>query len=499
MNARRICTVSALAFGLAACSPSPPDDPPASPSSGATAEASAGSPAPDMAADISRLQAEGPLPTARAASALEFWLHYKLMQATGMQEALGGEERAVATLKALSVAYERSSQAMQAAIPKMVPANFDGTGMDAGVQGVGYGLLGGAMVGGMLNGNLTQSQIEQAIKEGPVRFDGQDGSAELNIAQDGLDTTLEQNVHEGGVAGQVRTKIHLDACPDPEGKLVVTIETQSNMSAGGHSGSVKVQFTYHRWLDEDARLINDGSGSEEYIHVQMSGTGARGNPLSVDMTRISRRGSDTYTGDISETGHSFFRPEESRHTQALLEGTVKSMRLIAEVMLNGALTGGKAPWENGRCVELKLRTSPEKRTGAEPDTQYTVFAEPRAKADGLPAGGTVRATLNGPTRLSPDGKVRADAQFDYRNPGKKDEKATISFEARSRRGVARGTLDFDTRRQGYRIVASDAGACSEPITVCDASKPFTHTVCGGQVVWTHTPTSDRGGGFRFHY
>ena len=53
--------------------------------------------------------------------------------------------------------------------------------------------------------------------------------------------------------------------------------------------------------------------------------------------------------------------------------------------------------------------------------------------------------------------------------------------------------------EGYRIVATGDGACSEPITVCDVTKPFTNKVCGGKVTWTHIPTSDRGGDFIFHF
>jgi hypothetical protein len=499
MHARPLLIASAIAFLVGACSPAPEGG------QGASTDASVATPVEPAASsrairqeDIDHLNAEGPLPNARAASALEFWLHYKLMKATGMEDALGGEEQAIAAMAAVSLAFERSSLAAQAELPRMVPM-FDGTGMDAGVLGVGYGLVGGAMAGGVLNGSLTPDQVAQAIKDGPIKLDGKDGSAELGITQDGLDTTMEQNVNANGVTGKVRTKIHLDSCPDPQGKLVVTIETESNMQAGGASGSVKAKFTYQRWLDDDAHLVDGDDGSAEDIHVNISGTGARGKPLSVDLTQSSPRGAATATAHVSETGHSFFRPDESKHTQKLLDDTVKSMRLIAEMMLQGAFTGGKAPWESGRCVDLQVRSTPEKRKGAQPDTRYTVFAEPRAKKDGMPTGGTVRATLNGPTSLSPQDKVRADAQFDYMNPGQKDQQASITFEARSRRGVGRATLDFDTKKSGYRIVASGDGACSEPITVCDVSKPFTNTVCGGQVTWTHNPTSDRGGEFTFHW
>lgn len=501
VHPRRFLLASAISLCLAACSPAPEgQEAPDGASAAAPSDPTADPPASSLAvaqADMDRVNAEGVLPTARAASALEFWLHYKLMKATGMEEALGGEDQAIAAMKAVSLAFERSSLAMQAQVPKMVPASFNGTGMDAGVMGVGHGMVGGAMASGMLNGTLTPEQVAQAVKDGPIKFEGQDGSAEMGINQDSLDTTVEQTVNQDGITGKVRTKIHLDSCPDPQGKLVVVIETESHMQAGGSSGSVKAKFTYHRWLDDDAHLVTGNDGSEEDIHVTISGTGAHGNPLSVDLMRNRARGSADYGGTVSESGHSIFRPGESQHTQKLLEDTIRSMRLIAEMMLQGAFTGGKAPWESGRCVDLQVRSDPAKRKGARPNTAYTLFAEPRAKKDGAPTGGTVRATLTGPHSLNPHDKVRADARYDYQNPQEKEQSASIEFEARSRRGVGRATLEFDTKKKGYRIVATSDGTCSEPITVCDVSKPFTNRICGGKVTWTHKPTSDRGGDFSF--
>lgn len=502
MNARRLCTASAMALYLVACSPSPQGTPdaPVGASAGASAEPAAESPSVRMQADLERLKAEGPLPSARAASVLEFWLHHRLMKATGMEQALGGEAQALAAMQAVSLAFERSSLAAQTEVPRMVPM-FNGNGMDAGVMGMGYGLLGGAIVGGMLNGGLSQSQVDQAVQHGPIKFEDHDGSAEMNIAQDGMDTTLEQTVNENGVTGKVKTKIHIDACPNAEGMLTVTIESESHMSAGGASGHVKAKFTYHRWLDDDARLIDMGEGGyEEDVQIEMGGTGANGNNLSVNLSRGQARGAAMQTGSISESGHSLFRPEESQHTEQLFEGTIRTMRMMAESMLSGALTGGKQPWETGRCVDLQVRSDPVKRKGARPNTAYTLFAEPRAKKDGMPTGGTVIATLSGPHSLNPQDKVRADAQFDYQNPQEKDQSASIEFVARSKRGVGRATLEFDTRKGGYRIVATGDGACAEPITVCDVSKPFTNAaMCGGQVSWTHTPTSERGGEFTFHW
>lgn len=63
---------------------------------------------------------------------------------------------------------------------------------------------------------------------------------------------------------------------------------------------------------------------------------------------------------------------------------------------------------------------------------------------------------------------------------------------RSKRGVGRATLEFDTKQGGYRIAG---GSCKESYTVCDISKPFTGNACGA--TYTHNPTSDQGGTYSF--
>ena len=68
------------------------------------------------------------------------------------------------------------------------------------------------------------------------------------------------------------------------------------------------------------------------------------------------------------------------------------------------------------------------------------------KSDGAAAGGTVTATLNGGASLQPaSGKVKADAKYGYTGPEKKNETASIDFESRSKRGVGKASLAFDTK------------------------------------------------------
>ena len=157
--------------------------------------------------------------------------------------------------------------------------------------------------------------------------------------------------------------------------------------------------------------------------------------------------------------------------------------------------GAQKAWQSGKCVKLEVRSDPAKRKGAKPNTAYTLFAEPRAKSDGRPTGGTVKATLKGGNRLNPAGKVKADAKFDYANPDKKDQRASIDFESRSKRGVGKATLEFDTKKGGYRI-ALDNG---ESITTCDITKPFSGKIGAGMITLDFTPSGDKGGSMAFHF
>jgi hypothetical protein len=169
-------------------------------------------------------------------------------------------------------------------------------------------------------------------------------------------------------------------------------------------------------------------------------------------------------------------------------------------MLSGTLgkaIGGDAPWESGRCVDLRVRSDPAKRAAAKPNTAYTLFAEPRAKSDSRPTGGTVKATLSGDRQLNPTDKVKADAKFDYANPEKKDQSAKIDFVARSKRGVGKATLDFDTRKPGYHV-ASVGGECTIQGDAPDLEKPFSLSGCGISNYFTFTPSSAAGGTFRYN-
>lgn len=485
----------AVLLVLTACSKSS-DDP-----KQATASAQAASHLPSKA-NVDRFLAEGPDPSLRKLSVADYWLHYKLMQATGIEQALGGEAQAIAAMQALGDAYEKKLRGAEADVPKMIPAAFTGEGMASGFTGMGIGGFAGLMTGGMLSGavsSMSDERLAELVKQGPIKFDGKGGNTEIQIGADGaLAQSMTFEVNEHGLNGKVKVKTRMDACPDPQGKVTVEIEVDSQMSVSGKPGTggyVHSTFKYERYLDDEAHLIDSGDGGASNLHIQMGGF-ENFESQAADITTGYERGGNPIFEHHGEKGFSIFRPEEVERTKALLQGAETLNALIAEVMLRGMGSGG-APWESGRCVDLKVTSSPGKRKGIKPNTAFDIEAMPRVKSDGAPAGGSVTATLSGGASLQPaSGKVRADAKYQYAGPAKKDEQASIAFEARSKRGVGKASLEFDTK--AVRAYMAEGGIDEFHGTgrICDIAQPFTISSAGLSIAFT--PSSDSSGSYRYN-
>lgn len=453
-------------------------------------------------AEVERFVADGPDPVLRKLAVADYWLHYKLMQATGIERELGGEAQAIAAMQALGNTYERRMRAAGDEVPRLVPAAFTGEGMSSGFLGLGMGAFVGMFSGGTISGavsRMSDAQLAEMVANGPLKFDGRGGKAEIRIGEDGSQAqSMEFEVKEEGLTGKVKLKTTMDACPDPQGRVSVTVEVDSQVGLTGKPGTggyVRSEYKAERYLDDDAQLRTDAEGAASELRIRMGGY-ENGDGQHVDITTGTARGGQPIFEHHAEQGFSIFRPDEVQRTKDLLAAAEWLHVLMAEAMLRGMGSGG-SPWESGRCVELKVASDPAKRKGIRPNTAFDLLATPRAKADGKQTGGNIVATLDGGESLLPaSGKVRADAHYQYAGPAKKDEKSTIAFEARSKRGVGRAVLEFDTKQgRSYRITG--LGTCNTSHTVCDVDQPFSFPVCGGTM--QHTPTSDRGGTHSFEH
>jgi hypothetical protein len=450
----RNCLLLAL-LALAACSSRNGDGIAAAPAS------KPDSPAARANAEFARLNAQGLDATAREITEIEYPSTRDLMKAGGLDAALGGEAKADAALQALYALYEHKAHGLQAELPTLFGtpsgggAGSYGSGGSAGIGGAAASTA-TAGIQGAAGEQAWERGQEEGRSSGSQTVETPNGSATVDWNESGYTstTTFEGNLPEG-LKGKVSTKVKAVACPDAQGKVEVEFESTSDLSAGDGSAQTKVSSKLIEHLDEDANLIDDDMDSDVRVE-QSTGAGSR-----VDVT-------DTLSTTRNEMGSTVNGRNHGASDEdvQLAQGLAKVGRFAAM----SALDAAKKAWESGKCVDLQVRSDPAKRKGARPNTAYTLFAEPRAKSDGMPARGTVKATLNGANRLNPTGKVKADATFDYANPEKKDQSASIDFEARSRRGVGKATLEFDTKKAGYRVT----GGGGDPVdqVVCAIDKPF---------------------------
>ena len=476
MRASYRTTLPLALLVLAACSPQQDGQAPGKPA--------ADSPIAAANAEFARLQAQGTDATAREITKLEYALTRRLMKAGGLDAALGGEAKADSALTALFVDYERKARALQTELPKaFAPANEGGGGGMGGAEG-----WGGAAASSVLGG----SQAETAARawENGVDRGETTGHAEANIGGDhvsvdwtGDSATMTSEVEgniPGGLKGKVKTTVSLKTCPDAEGKVVAEFESNSSVAAGGASADSRVKSKVTAFVDDDANLIDDKLDSQS--SAQQSTSGGAHVDANDDLSTVTGAAggkTNAMSGGATEADGKM----------------AQGMASMGRYAARQAILAAQKAWQSGKCVKLEVRSDPAKRKGAKPNTAYTLFAEPRAISDGQPTGGTVKATLNGGNRLNPTGKVKADAKFDYANPEQKEQSATIDFEARSKRGVGKATLEFDTKKGGYRI-ALDNG---ESITTCDITKPFSGKIGAGMITLNFTPSGDKGGSMAFHF
>ena len=489
---------------LAGCQrgPEKTEAPPVAPPSQAAQQVrSPNIPAPE---DFARFLAEGKEPTLRQLSMASYLLHYKVMKATGLEQELGGEQQTIDALKALGEAYERQAREFESEVPRMIPvAEFTGEGMSTGFIGLGMGGFTGLLTGGLASGavaTMSDAQLEEFRSKGPLTFDGKGSKGKLDIAKDGsVSQDMEFNVNEKGVAGKVKVKTRMTACPDVNGKLEVEVDVDSQMTVPGKpgvGGYVHSTFTYERYLDDNANLIDSNEGSAASNRIRMGGTESAGTQF-VDLTIGYDRSGKATWDEHGKGGFGIFIFDEKSGERAtqLAQDVFKLMSLIGEVMVRGI--GSEAPWASGRCIDLKVTSTPAKRTGLEPATPFQIEAKPRVKADGSPAQGSVKATLSGGSKLTLDGiPIKADSTHAYVGPEEKEKVASIAFESRSKRGIGKAELTFDTknRKRAYSI-SGGADEFQGSGEACDLEELF--VVEGSGVTVRFVPASAQGGRYSY--
>ena len=419
-----------------------------------------------------------------AASALSGDLERQLYVAVGLADALGSAEAVDASIdeKTAWMASLREQVSDDLSTAQLEPQGMRRVQAQTAPPNIGEGLFGGLMVA-ILGG------------EGAVTAtnDGTTGEAKLaeGVTLNATTTTVELTTKNSftdskGVTTTLDTRNVSSPCPKVDGtfEASATIDTSSTIDNGATGSRGTFEITVEGTIDDDAALVGyDTTTRAQYADFVAS----RGGFIDVTSTSpangagdvVVNRGGGTITDDI-------------------VANAVKLGQVVSLLVANELVRAAKKGWESGRCVALTPTVSAGPK-GLMPDASVTITAAPRSKMDAQAVGGSVTAELvNGGASVTPSAtKVPADATFTYVAPGQKDETGTVALESRSRRGVGRATIDFDTKQSGY--TASGGGAVTFSGAVADLAAPFdlAGTGAGFTVEFSFVPADSRSGSLSY--
>jgi hypothetical protein len=476
--------------------------------SGAATDTGSEAPATPESAELARFAAldEGARQQELLEGSDEMWR--TLLELSGLSEALGADQ-------AVAVSTQLAADLAAAVVPLPEEVTVGGEGAEstdvpsteaagavqlvalraAPVAGVasapaGQGIPAGS-IGGLFIGAMEVALIGSAL--GSFVTDGESGSEQISPEAKVTATPTEVSfeAHHDFVADGVRLTAHntlqVSPCPDADGRFSATGRVDVSMTTedGRAGGRAELDLEITGQVDDDARLVSHevqvryqmgdfANGSGQFLDATGRLSASPGATLAVDGLTVNRA-SSKLTGD---------------QAQAYSQLAMAFGHQIGERAVEGAQKG----WESGNCVKLEIVTDPVKRTGLEPSTVVSVSVTPKAK-DGTMAGGTVTAAVSGDGSVEPAGtKVAAPASFTYTAPDRVRGGGSVNLEARSRRGVGRDSVSFNTTRTRYRVTGGGNGLTVTG-EIDDVSQPFElkGTFPGGSATFSYTPTSDRAG------
>lgn len=421
----------------------------------------------------------------------------QLVTLSGLEKALGGPDRATQAYTAMTTAMVGRVTRFRAT--SGYAGKFGGRARTADTPSLGGMIFAGWMVGQMSAEGVVTATNDLKPGDPPAHDAKVDdrGADKSTLNLDGMlgTATMDWSVETtaNGVTGKVRVKVEINPCPDASGTFTAKVSMATSATAAGGAGTsttTDISITGH--VDDDAKL----AGYDTTSHTQAPEAGSSGS-TAADVTDIN-----SWSGGKVVSANRTYGSTSGATTPKFSQEWAQMGALTEMMFTKSVLQGAQKGWESGRCVTLSPTTSPAKRSGLDPSATVTISAAPRSKIDGGQVGGTVTATLTGQTSVDPAGsKLPADARFTYVAPGEKDKSASVALEARSKRGVARATVDLDTKPGAYDVTGSIPSVPSGTRftgTICKVDKPFTVSTSGDMVgTASFTPKSETGGTVTF--
>jgi hypothetical protein len=461
----------ALALGVGACSGST-----AGTSSGTSTPGSRNTLAKSLGnKDLASLQISARVESAR--------VERELMTLSGLEAALGGPAAA-------DRAYAKLTDAMQTATVRWrAPAEYRVRVIAARVQERSAADVGGLIfqtLAGLIFGSGSLVESSNALEPGKSLSQPLQDFGTVTASIDKVQLDLEKEVTGGELTGKATVHLDMVPCPDAMGSVVAIAKaTSSTTMAGGHGSRLAIDIKITGHVNDDAELTSYDFDSRTGASMSIPG----GKAAAMEMTSKGTMSQGHMDGRDGLSAVSGNWTQQFLHDQQKLTEIIEA--LVGNIVTEAAASG----WKSGRCVSLDPTTAPAARSGMTPSAMSTITAQPKSKIDGWPVGGTVKATLSGAAGVEPaDKKVLATARFTYTAPDKKDKSGTVALEARSKRGVARADVSFDTNAGSY-LASGGADEFHGTGTICSLAQPF--TIEGSGVTMSFTPSSDKGGTYTY--
>jgi len=387
----------------------------------------------------------------------------QMFELSGLAQELGSPEAVDDSITQTAewfaeLAEQASSSVGSAALE---PQGFrGGVVAQAGVPSLGLGLA-GAFIATIVSGEAAIS----ATNDGQVGTKKVTDDMKIEATKDQVELTIKaKSTDKTGVTTTLDTRNVIAPCPKPDGtfEASASIEFSSTINNGATGKRMTIDVTIKGTVDDNAGLVGyDLTARVQYADFVASRGGF------IDTTVKLPRGGPA-TGEYNRSGGTV--------TSQLLDDASSLSALLAVFAGLKLSEAAKMGWESGRCVALQPTVSAGPK-GLQPSASVTINAVPRSKIDGTPTGGTVTALLSGgEAAVDPSSTpVPADAEFTYQAPGEKDKTGQVALEARSRRGVAKATIDFDTVQTGAYQVVGGLDDWQTDTAVCDIMKPFVLT------------------------
>jgi hypothetical protein len=307
------------------------------------------------------------------------------------------------------------------------------------------------------------------------------GTTERVLADGSKETT------SAGLTAKMQIHMDLVPCPEKDGTFTAkaSMSTSILTTDGSYGITMSLDSSVKGTVNDDAELASsEGQGTTSSGTV----TGSKPSKATFTVSRTIAGGKVT-GATVRPTLGTLLAPDK------LIENTADLANMLESFVNGSLLKAAEKGWKSGRCVSLEPTTAPAQRTRLKPAATAIITAQPKSKVDGWPVGGTVKATLSGESAVDPAGtKVPSVARFTYTAPNQKDKTGTVSLEERSKRGVAKADVSFNTNSTSYEAV----GGLDEfqgTGTICSLSQPF--RIEGSGVTHSYFPTSDTGGTYEY--